>query len=178
MIKMKKILYTALSLVLFAAACTDNSLEDQGIELSEELGKYVAFSVSGVVTTIDDVEVDEDDTDTGEDVNVEIPGGTVSDVTVNYSFSGTAVFGTDFTVTGATASGGSVVIKAQTEAFDDGLPLNEDIKVNILTDGVADGEKTLTITLVSASNAEGEILVGRGGTDALKQVNVVISDID
>jgi hypothetical protein len=175
---MKKILYTALSLVLFATACTDNSLEDQGIELSEELGKYVAFSVSGVVTTIADVEVAEDAGDTGSDINVEIPGGTVSNVTVNYEFSGTAVFGTDFTVAGANSNGGSVVIETQSTPIDDGLPLNADIPVEILTDGVADGEKTLTITLVSASNAEGDILVGRAGTDALKQVNIVISDVD
>lgn len=177
MIKMKKILYTALSLVLLATACTDNSLEDQGIEV-EELGKYVAFSVNGVGTSPENQTIREDGGDTDDNINVEIPGGSVSDITINYTFSGTAVFGTDFTIDGATANGGSVVITQPTEPVVDGLPLNVDIVVSALTDGVVDGEKTLNINLASASNADGEILVGRAGTDFLKTVAVTFEDSD
>ena len=46
------------------------------------------------------------------------------------------------------------------------------------TDGVADGEKTITLTLSDASNSEGTVAVGRGGTDLLKTANVVIADVD
>lgn len=174
---MRKIIYKTLFLSLLLTACSEEfSIEDQGIEL-QELGNYVAFSVNGVGTTIDDITIAEDGGNT-DDINVEIPGGSVSNVTVNYTFGGTAVFGTDFTVSGATASGGSVVIVQPTEPIVNGLPLNADITVTALTDGVADGDKTLEITLVSASNGEGEIQVGRGGTDFLKTVNVIITDID
>lgn len=163
--------------IFLTISCTELDLEDQGIQL-QELPNYVAFSVNGVGVTIDDIDIKEDGGTTGDDINVEIPGGTISDVTVNYAFSGTAVFGTDFTVAGATAQGGSVIIKTQSTPIVDGLPLNQDILVTLLTDGVTDGNKVLTITLTSASNAEGEIAVGRGGLNYLKQVNINIEDID
>lgn len=175
---MKKILYKTLFLALLISACSEEfSIEDQGIEL-QEFGNYVAFSVNGVGTSISDIDISEGAGNTGSDINIEIPGGTVSDVTVNYEFSGTAVFGTDFNIAGASANGGSVVIETQSTPIVDGLPLNVDIPVIALTDGVVDGEKTLNINLVSASNAEGEILVGRGGTDFLKTVTVNFQDSD
>ena len=52
------------------------------------------------------------------------------------------------------------------------------LDIEILTDGVVDGTKTLTLTLTSASNAEGNLAVGRGGTDFLKSANLEITDVD
>lgn len=176
---MKKIVYILFSILLtgFYACETDYDAADQGITL-EELPKYVAFSVSGVVTTIDDIDVSEADGDTDDEINVEIPGGTTSDVTVNFAFSGTAVYGTDFTVDGGTSAGGSVTIKYDNTPNIDGLPFNADLVVNLLKDDLQDGNKTLIITLTSASNADGEIAVGRAGTDLLKTVTINISDVD
>lgn len=176
---MKKISYILFSILItgFYACETDYDAEDQGVIL-EELPKYVVFSVPGVVNTIDAVDVSEADGDTDDSINVEIPGGTVSDVTVNYTFGGTAVFGTDFTIAGATSTGGSVTIEYNNTPNIDGLAFNSDIVVTLLKDDVQDGNKTLIITLTDASNDEGSIAVGRGGTDALKSVTINISDVD
>ena len=113
-----------------------------------------------------------------EEINIEIPGGTLSDVTVNYTFSGTAVFGEDFTVEGATSAGGSLIIELTTVPNQDGLPINGDILVNLLEDNVVDGDKTLEITIVSASNASGDLTVGRGGKDILRVAKINIEDVD
>lgn len=173
---MKKItcIITILSVIIFG--CDDSELEDQGHRLEFLPGKYVAFDAPGASSIIEIEEVDEGDDDL--DLSVEIPTGTFSEVTVNFSFTGTAVYGVDFTVTGSTATGGSITI--------DPLPADDptdvidsaNISVSLLTDGNTDGAKTLTITLTEASNSEGNILVGRGGTDLLKARTINISDID
>ena len=109
-------------------------------------------------------------------MNIECPTGSQSEITVNFAFSGTAVFGTDFNIPNSSASGGSIVIPHEPG---DILNFNNvDIPINALTDGAVDGDKTLTITLTSASNADGDLAVGRGGTDFLKSANVIFKDID
>jgi hypothetical protein len=174
---MKKIIYLAFMSVILLTACTeDDTLSDQGIKL-EELPAYVAFSVNGVGKNLATITLNEGVT-TASRINVEIPTGSVSNVTVNYTFSGTAVYGVDFIVAGATSQGGSVIIVKPTTPNVNALPDNADIVVTLLTDGVVDGNKTLAITLDSAFNADGPIAVGRGGTDLLKTANVVITDID
>jgi len=175
---MKKIKFLILATVaVILSSCSDEfSISD--IASVEELPAYVAFNPDGTAVTIAPFEVDEND-GLLEDINVEIPTGNLSDVTVTYSLSGTAVFGTDYTIDGATASGGTLIIEhKQTTDPEDEVADNEDIPVRVLTDGVADGEKTIIITLVSASNAEGDLAIGRGGTDLLRTATVVISDVD
>lgn len=174
---MKKAIYIlSILLVSFYSCETDYDAEDQGIIL-QELPKYVAFSVDGAGKTLAPVDVDEAE-NTDDEINVEIPGGTLSDVTVNYSLSGTAVFGTDYTISGATSSGGSVTIDYNNTVNVDGLPFNADIVVNALTDGVADGDKTVIITLTSATNAEGDLPVGRAGQTELRSATINIIDVD
>lgn len=174
---MKKYIYIlSILLVGFTSCETDYDAEDQGIEL-QELPNYVAFSVDGAGKTLAAIDINEN-TNTGDDVNVEIPGGTLSDVTINYSLSGTAVFGVDYAIPEATASGGSITIDYNNTPNVDGLPFNEDIIVIALPDGVADGDKTVIITLTSASNAEGEIVVGRGGQQELSSATINIIDVD
>ena len=173
---MKNIKYIACVIALVFIGCdTDYDFEDRGFDL-QELPNYVAFNPAGTRVTFPAIDTDEEEG--SEDVSVEIPGGTLSDVTVNYTFAGTAVFGTDFTVAGATSTGGTLVIALTTTPNQDGLPVNGDIVVNLLEDGVVDGDKTLEITIVSASNATGELAVGRGGTDLLRTAVVNISDVD
>lgn len=164
-----------ISSILTTSCTEDYSLDDRGLAV-EELPNYVAFEAPGASSSIAPIDAAEDSE--AEEIGVEIPGGTVSDVTVNYSFSGTAVFGEDFTVDGATSAGGTVVIELTTVPNQDGLPPNANIVVNFLTDGVEDGDKTLEITLTDASNAEGNIAVGRAGTEALTTAVVNIADID
>ncbi|MCB0566550.1 MAG: hypothetical protein KDD01_19450 [Phaeodactylibacter sp.] len=140
----------------------------------EELPGYVAFDAPGNSAVLDDVMVTEDGGTAT--VTIECPTGTLSDITVDYDFGGDAVFGTDFTVAGASASGGTITVRQKD--FDVVNRSNADLEIELLTDGVADGTKTLTITLVSASNAEGALAVGRGGTDYLSTATVIIEDID
>ncbi|MCO6489692.1 MAG: hypothetical protein J5I98_14850 [Phaeodactylibacter sp.] len=140
----------------------------------EELPGYVAFDAPGNSAILDDIIVTE--ADGSATVTIECPTGTLSDITVDYEFGGDAVFGTDFNVAGATASGGTITVGQKT--WDVVNRSNADLEIELLTDGTADGTKTLTVTLVSASNAEGPLAVGRGGTDFLKTATIVIEDVD
>jgi len=148
---------------------------DQGLNVQLLDGKYVAFSADGANTSIDPEDAKE-----GESVelNVEIPTGTTSDVTVNFTFGGTAVYGTDFTVPGGSSAGGTVVIVPDDGGGTANIIDNVDIVVTLLTDDNQDGNKTLEVILASASNAEGTVNVGRGGTDLLKSQTVNIADVD
>ena len=140
----------------------------------EELPGYVAFDTDGDNAVMGDIEVAEDEGTV--ELVVENPTGTNSDITVNYSLGGSAVYGTDYTIAGASASGGSVTIKPNSGAVNE--TIRGSINLELLTDGEQDGEKTIEVTLVDASNADGSVAVGRGGTDLLKTARVVISDID
>lgn len=175
---MKKLIYILFASVLILTGCSDEfELNDNDQDLNVQLldGKYVAFSASGANTTINPVDLNEGESTT---LNVEIPTGTVSDVTVNFTFGGTAVYGTDFTVPGGSSAGGNVVITPAPGDDPTDVIDNADFTVSFLTDDTQDGNKTLVITLTSASNAEGEINVGRGGTDFLKSQTINIADVD
>jgi|GEM_PF-2298346 len=155
-------------------ACTDTNISDQGFNL-KVLPAYVAFNAPGENAIMDDIEVDENAGSVS--LNIEAPTGTLSDITVDYTFGGDAVFGTDFDVSGATANGGSIVLKVDptdVQDFD-----NVDLDIDILTDGATDGDKTLTVTIVGGVNADGDMFVGgRGGTDFLKTATIKIADVD
>ena len=140
----------------------------------EELPGYVAFDADGNNATLAPYTATEDGGSVG--VTVENPTGTLSDITVNYSLGGSAVYGTDYTIDGASASGGTLVISSNRGSVAE--TFRADINVTLLTDDAVDGEKVIEITLTSASNAEGELAVGRGGTDFLKTASVIIADID
>lgn len=183
---MKNILIILLSAVV-VFGCNDLDLAEQGIVV-DELPGYVAFDAAGTEVTLDNVAASEgqftedNDPNTGDanrTVNLEIPTGTLTDVTVNFTLSGTAIFGTDYRIinaVSATASGGSIIVPADPKDVNQFSNIN--FYIEFLTDGATDGDKTLTIELTSASNAEGAMAVGRGGTDLLKSVTIDISDID
>ncbi len=164
--------------ILFAFALTITSCDpDYAVEDYfdlQELPGYVAFDADGNNATMDDVSTTEDGGSV--DFVIENPTGTKSDITVNYSLSGSAVYGTDYTIDGASASGGSVTIRPNSGAVNE--TNRTTLTVTLLTDGVVDGEKTISILLTDASNAEGNVAVGRGGTDFLKNAHVIIADID
>ena len=175
---MKKIVYLLFASVLILTGCIDDyELSDSEDDLAvSDLPGYVAFSAPGANVTIDDITTDENGADL--ELNVEVPTGTLSDVTVNFTFGGTAVYGVDFNIAGASSAGGSIIIE-HTQSADTADYLfndNGDIVVDLLTDNVIDGVKTLEVILASASNANGELAVGRGGTDLLKTTNITIND--
>ena len=173
---MKKII----SLLLFITiiGCTEEyDLTDRELAV-EALPGYVAFSANGASTALANVETDENGDDV--ELNVEVPSGTLSDVAVTYSFGGNAVFGIDFMVSGASASGGQItIIHRQSTDPDDAFADNEDIIIQLLTDDITDGEKTLQVTLESATNSEGPLAIGRGGISTiLTSTSVIIADVD
>jgi hypothetical protein len=172
---MKNIVYLLFASVLIITGCSEEyELNDNDGNYNVDLlPGYVAFSAPGANITIDDIVTDESGADL--ELNVEVPTGTLSDVTVNFVFGGTAVYGVDFSVAGGSSAGGSIVIE-HTQSGDTADYLfndNADIVVDLLTDDVIDGVKTLSVTLESASNG---FSVGRGGTDLLKTTNITIND--
>ena len=176
---MKKLIYIIFASVLILTGCSDDfELNDNDQNLNVQLlnGEYVAYSASGANTTTPPISAKEGDT--GIALNVEIPTGTESDVTVNFEFDGTAVYGVDFTVPGGSSAGGSVVVVPDDGSGPANVIDNVDIVVDLLTDDNQDGNKTLVITLSSASNAQGAVNVGRGGTDILKSQTISIADVD
>lgn len=174
---MKSIKYLFLSTIaiLVVASCGTDYDVANDFTLTELPG-YVAFNAPGNSTTLSDVSVSEDAGSTS--FNIENPTGTTSDITVNYSLGGTAVYGVDYTIDGASAAGGSVVIQAKTSADAQGNRNSVDLNINILEDGVFDETKEIIVTLESASSGEGDVAVGRGGTDLLKSAKVLIANID
>ena len=188
---MKKFIPIFLS-ALIVLSCTDATLEDVGFTL-KSLPAYVAYgNPGGTITAI--VLAPEEGSTAGASgeltrLRIEAPGVVTSDVTVQFTFGGTAVFGTDFTVSGliqstlvpfavtATAAGGSIKIaKSNTiKTVNDFEHVN--LELGYPTDGVKDGLKTLIVTLTSATGADGTVYaVGRGGTDMLKVATINIAD--
>lgn len=171
---MKQIIFgvAVLSGLLISSCGNEYALEDY-FEL-QQLPGYVAFKTDGRDAVLPPISTTEDGGVVS--VAVENPTGSTSDITVNYSFSGTAEWGVDYMVEGTSASGGSLVI---TENSKDVTQYNfTNIDVMMLADSTSDGEKTLMITLDNAQNTDGDVSVGRGGTDYLKTAEIVIADID
>ena len=176
---------------LIVLSCTKATLEDVGFTI-KSLPAYVAYGNPGGTVTEIVLAPSEGSTSAAlTRLRIEAPGVVTSDVTVQFTFGGTAVFGTDFTVSGliqstlapfdvtATAAGGSIKIaKSNTK-----LTVNDFEHVNLKLaypkDNVKDGNKILTITLTAAVGTDGKTYaVGRGGTDILKIATINIKDID
>jgi len=170
--KIFKIL-SALFLVASIISCGNEYDTSEYFDL-EELPGYVAFDASGNEASIPPFEVTEADGSLS--VTVECPTGTMSDININYSLGGDAVFGTDYSISGADSNGGSVTLSNNVN--DVARTDRTDIVIELLTDEVVDGTKTIEITLTSANNANGEVAVGRGGKDFLKTAIVNIADVD
>ncbi len=158
--------------LLILSACGNEYDTEEYFDL-EELPNYVAFGDGSTNNAVLETVVVAEDADPGSaSFIIEAPAGTLSDVNITYEITGTAVAGIDYNI----ANAGSIVLEANPDDFLDRDQVTLDIE--ILTDGVVDGTKTLTLTLTSASNAEGNLAVGRGGTDFLKSANLEITDVD
>lgn len=163
---MKK-LYILFITVGLMQSCVDYDVADY--YSLEELPPYVAFNAPGENSTLDPIEVAEDAGTVS--VNIEAPTGTLSDITITYTLGGDAVAGTDYNDT----NNGSIVMTV--DAADVLNYDNVDLEFEILQNPDT-ADKTLTVTLVSASNADGDLAVGRGGTEFLKVATINILNID
>jgi len=159
--------------MFFLGSCGNAFVVEDYYDL-EELPGYVAFDADGNNATLAPFEVTEGDGSLS--VTVENPTGTESDINVDYSLGGSAVYGTDYEISGASSSGGSMTIAVNGSAFNE--TFRGDINITLLTDEAIDGEKTIEITLTAASNSAGSVAVGRGGTELLRKATVIIADVD
>jgi hypothetical protein len=100
--------------------------------------------------------------------------GVAEDIVVTYTFSGSAVYGTDFVVEGASASGGSLTIPYNVGVASRG---GAEFEVDLLRDNTTDGDKELVIRLVSATTASGKQL-GVGQGPAFVESKITIKDTD
>ncbi len=157
--------------LMFIVSCGNEYDTEEYFDL-EELPGYVAFDADGNSINVPARDVAEGGGVVS--VIVEHPTELLSDATVNYSLGGTAVFGEDYVIDGATASGGSMTISSARGDVAD--TYRGSIVIAAIDDAVFTGDLTIVLTLTSASNSEGEIAVGRGGTDFQKETTVTIID--
>lgn len=166
---MKKILIALITIT--AMSCNDFDIADQGFDL-EALPESVSFNGDG-----DNINAD-DSGDEGDKVTLEVeaPNGTLEPIVVTYSLGGTATFGEDYTIDGATATGGTVTIDLEPDIvndFDDG-----EIEIMLLNDREnGEDDETVVITLESATRGDESVEVGRGGTDYGKTATITIGDV-
>ena len=85
---MKKLLIFIIT-IGFLQSCTDYNTADY-YDL-EVLPGYIAFNAPGTSSVLDPIDVDEDAGSVS--VNIEAPTGSLADITITYSLSGTAVAG-------------------------------------------------------------------------------------
>ena len=102
--KIYKLIMVAFVACMISSCSTDYDTSEY-FDL-EELPGYVAFDADGNDVTVADRTLEENGGSVA--VIVENPTGTTSDITVNYTLSGSAVYGVDYTIEGATAAGGSM----------------------------------------------------------------------
>lgn len=161
--------------LLVLASCGNEYDIDDNFDL-EELPNYVAFGDGSTNNAIlDDVTANEDAVTAS--FIIEVPAGTLSDVTVDFEYSGSAVEGTNYTIDGGSNGSGTIVLETDENDFLDRDQV--DLVINLIDDGVYTKDPfDLVITLVGASNAEGPLAVGRGGTDFLKSANLFIKNTD
>jgi hypothetical protein len=157
--------------ILISNSCTYDSLIDEhalkGIPNSDEPA-FVRFDKS----VISIIEVGEGDGVTS--VNIEFIFSIEADIEVNYSFSGSAVWGVDYEVDGGTESGGSATVIHDPAVATIG---STTVEIFLLKDDNVDGEKELIITLDEAVASDGTLIdVGQG--DLYKVATFRIIDID
>jgi len=160
-----------LGLLVFAVSCGNEFDVEENFDL-ESLPGYVAFFADG--NSINVAAQDLAEAGGSVDVVVHSPVEILSDATVNYSLGGTAVLGTDYTIEGASGTSGTMTISSDRGNFSE--TYRGSITIVALDNAVFEGDKTIELTLTSASNAEGDIAVGRGGTDFQKVAVVNLID--
>ncbi len=168
--KLYKLIMIAFVAFMVTSCSTDYDINEY--HDLEELPAYIAFDADGNDINVSVREVSEE----GASVNVvvEHPTELLSDATVNYTLSGDAVFGEDYTIAGATASGGSMTISSDRGNVAETYRGN--ITITGIDNAVVDGDKTIILTLESASNAQGDIAIGRGGKEFQREATVIVLD--
>lgn len=170
-IEMKKINYISFLavLALLITSCTSDPFVDESILVAaQEANAFVRFD-----NALDDV-LNVSEADGPQELTLEFLNSGVKDVTAEFTFSGSAEYGVDYSVEGASAAGGSITLFH--DASSDQIT-QTDLVVDILTDGLTDGDKTLVVTLSGATASDGSA-IDAGQGDLYKSITINIGDAD
>ncbi len=169
----KNILVIILGL-FFAVSCED---VDDPIDGLETAPLFVQFGAN----TSETYEVTE--LSDPQEITIQVPQSFEQDMVAEISFEGTAVFGTDFTVTSdglvsSSATGAFITIPFIPTDNSDLIADQRNFEINFLTDAIEDGDKNLTVTLVQAVGADDPSIVLDGGRGSIRKTfDVSIEDV-
>jgi hypothetical protein len=168
---MKYLAYIAAFAAITLVGCETTFDVEDNFDL-EELPAYIAFDADGDNAFREMIGISEG---ASQEVFVESPTTDLSGATVSYSISGSAVFGEDYTIDGASPSGGTISIRSSGDVT---VRVRGGINIVAIDDGTADGDKSLVLTLTDATDADGgDVAIGRGGQDFLRTAEFTIVDI-
>ena len=140
--------------------CDYESFEEESALVNLQQGNRFVRLDNSIVGNALEATVSEEDTTFS--VAVANPFNSGSDVTVSYSLGGTAEYGEIYTIDGASASGGDIVLPFQENAESVQIS-QEDIVINFLVDTLLTAPQTIELTLTGASASGGESFdVGQG----------------
>jgi len=163
----KGLLLIVLLFVLYSCH-SDPFVDEETLTALEQGPSFVRFD-----NGLDEV-INVNETDGPQALRLEYLFPVASDITVTYTFEGSAEFGVDFSVDGASSSGGNIDLVHDASSTQISFV---DIVVDVLMDGVTDGDKTLIVTIADASAADGTAVVAGQG-NLFKAITINIADAD
>ncbi|CAH0999873.1 hypothetical protein LEM8419_01143 [Neolewinella maritima] len=158
---------------LFVASCDYDTYEDENAVTQLENGEKFVRILTGGADGEQTVTVSE--TTPGLiPVEVENLFAFGEDVTVEYGLGGSAAFGADYTVEGASASGGTVVVNAENDDAEDNSPSTGVIEIELFVDTLVNGPETIIVELLSAATPSNTTInVGQGSLRKTLTINLV-----
>ena len=170
---MKYLLITALLACGVFVGCDYESYEEERTLENLTYGNKFVRLLTGGVTGMFEFVVGEEEAP-GLNVNVQNLFGDGGDVTVEYSLGGTADYGEDYIIEGASASGGTLTIPFDNADPESTAPAQAPIFIELLVDTLVNGPQTIELSLVSATNSDGETVdVGQGTLRKDLTINLV-----
>ncbi len=161
-------LFIFLLAVAALASCEYDSYSEEaalsGIETQDPFVRFDNSLTGGVAVEEDTMAVVETS------IRVEFTFPIETDVTIDYSLKGTATFGEDYEIDGATAQGGSITISHDPAAL---AISSAQLVISVLPDMIAEGGETIEIELTGATAADNTTLnVGQGPLHGAVTVNI------
>ena len=166
-------LFTLLVCAVLIISCDYESYEDEKALTELDFGNRFVRLITGGAAGSSEFVVSEA---TPGQINVFVENlfSSGEDVSIDYGLGGTAVFGEDYTIEGATASGGTVLIADENIDPEDTSPAAGVIPIELFIDTLADGPKTIIVELLSASSPDGEVYdIGQGDLRQSTTINLV-----
>ena len=175
-----KSIYKYLMLIVGVSALVSCEQEyDNPIDELTQVNLFVQYA-AGTPGIDEPLEVEEGSG--SEEFTIQAPISKETDLIAEVSFSGDAEYGVDFEVDGdslltASATGATFYIKYE-KTNNTAVTVDQtDFTIDFIDDAVADGDKTLVVTLVGAKGATDSSIQLDGGRGAIrKTITAIISD--